>query len=163
MPIDRVVLNASPVITLFRSGLHPLLPQLFPELLVPDSVWNEIVSRAHDDPAARGLPTASWARRTPVTLEPQVQLWGLGAGETAVLSLAMGKPGYTAVVDDRAARRCARVLRIPVIGTAGVVVLAKRRGFIGSVEEALIRLQGAGLWISKGLIETLVQECDREE
>ncbi|WP_371258230.1 DUF3368 domain-containing protein [Thiohalocapsa sp. ML1] len=55
----------------------------------------------------------------------------------------MGNPGYTAVVDDRAARRCAHVLRIPVIGTAGVVVLAKRRGFIGSVEEALNQLQGS--------------------
>lgn len=58
MPIDRVVINASPLITLFRAGLQPLLPKLFPELLVPDSVWNEVVSQAHDDPAARGLPIA---------------------------------------------------------------------------------------------------------
>ena len=103
MPIDRVVINASPLITLFRSGLHPLLPQLFPELLVPDLVWNEVVSQTYDDPAARGLPTVSWARRTLVTLEPQVQMWGLGAGETAVLSFAMRKSDYIAVVDDRAA------------------------------------------------------------
>jgi predicted nucleic acid-binding protein len=161
MPIDRVVINASPLITLFRAGLEPLLPKLFPELLVPDSVWSEVVSQAHDDPAARGLPIASWARRTSVTLAPQVQLWGLGAGETSVLSFAMRKPGYTAVLDDRAARRCARVLRIPVIGTAGIVVLAKRRGFIGSVEEALMCLQGAGLWLSERLVEKLVDECDR--
>lgn len=161
MLIDRVVINASPLITLFRSGLHPLLPQLFPELLVPEPVWNEVVSQTYDDPAARGLATASWARRAPVTLEPQVQRWGLGAGETAVLSLAMCKPDYTAVVDDRAARRCAQVLSIPLIGTAGVIVLAKRRGFLGSVEEALIRLKDAGLWLAEGLIEKLVDECDR--
>ena len=85
MPIERVVINASPLITLFPSRLHPLLPQLSPELLVPDSVWNEVV-KTYADPAARGLPAASWARRTPVTVELQVQLWGLGAGETAVLS-----------------------------------------------------------------------------
>ena len=48
MPIDRVVINASPLITLFRAGLQPLLPKLFPELLVPESVWNEVVSQAHD-------------------------------------------------------------------------------------------------------------------
>ena len=35
MRIERVVINASPLITLFRAGLHPLLPQLFPELVVP--------------------------------------------------------------------------------------------------------------------------------
>lgn len=56
MPIDRVVINALPLITLFRSGLHPLLPQLFPELLVPEPVWNEVVSQTYDDPAARRLP-----------------------------------------------------------------------------------------------------------
>lgn len=161
MPIERVVINASPLITLFRSGLHPLLPQLFPEPLVPDAVWNEVVSQTYADPAARGLPAASWARRTPVTVEPQVQLWGLGAGETAVLSLTLSKPGYIAVVDDRAARRCAHVLSIPLIGNAGVIVLAKRRGLLGSVEEALLRLQAAGLWLSEGLIEKLVNECDR--
>lgn len=55
MPIDRVVINASPLITLFRAGLQPLLPKLFPELLVPDSVWNEVVSQAHDDCAAPPL------------------------------------------------------------------------------------------------------------
>lgn len=37
MPIDRVVLNASPLITLFRAGLHPVLPKLFSELLVPEA------------------------------------------------------------------------------------------------------------------------------
>ena len=30
MRIERVVINASPLITLFRGGLHPLLPELFP-------------------------------------------------------------------------------------------------------------------------------------
>lgn len=41
------------------------------------------------------------------------------------------------------------------MGTAGVVVLAKRRGLIGSLEEALRRLQGAGLWLSEQLIARL--------
>ncbi len=162
MPIERVVMNASPLITLFRAGLHPLLPQIFSELLVPDAVWNEVVSRTYDDPATRGLPDSLWARKTPASLEPQVQLWSLGAGETAVLSLTLSKPGYTAIVDDRTARRCAHVLRIPVIGTAGVIVLAKRRGLIESVEAALIQLHGAGLWLSEQLIEKLAAECDQE-
>jgi hypothetical protein len=29
MPIDAVVVNASPLIALFRSGLHELLPRQF--------------------------------------------------------------------------------------------------------------------------------------
>jgi predicted nucleic acid-binding protein len=160
MPIDRVVINASPLITLFRAGLHPLLPQLFSELLVPEAVWNEVVSRTYDDPATRGLPQSAWAGKTASTVDPAVAVWNLGAGETAVLSLSLHSPGYTAIVDDRAARRCARVLDVRTIGTAGVIVLARRKGLIASVEDALRQLQGAGLWLSEDLIMALAAESD---
>ncbi|MDD5321590.1 MAG: DUF3368 domain-containing protein [Methylococcales bacterium] len=156
MLIDKVVINASPLITLFRADLHQLLPQLFPELLVPEAVWSEVVNRTYDDPATRGLPRSPWAQKVTATVDANVSLWGLGAGETAVLSLALSKPYYTAIIDDRAAKRCARVLQIPSIGTAGVIILAKRRGLIDSVEEALGKLSNAGLWLSEQLIEKLV-------
>jgi predicted nucleic acid-binding protein len=93
MPIDRVVINASPLITLFRAGLHPLLPKLFSELLVPEAVWDEVVNRTYDDPATRGLPQSVWARKTATTVAPAVAVWSLGAGETAVLSLSLRSLG----------------------------------------------------------------------
>jgi len=163
MPIERVVINASPLITLFRAGLSALLPRLFAELLVPDAVWNEVVSRTYDDPAARGLPQSPWARRTAVPTHPPVQLWNLGAGETAVLSLALTNAAYTAIVDDGAARRCARVMGIPTIGTAGIVVLARRKGLIESTENTLRRLQSAGLWLSDDLVAQLAAQSDQDK
>lgn len=161
MPIDRVVINASPLITLFRAGLHPLLPKLFSELLVPEAVWNEVVSRSYDDPATRGLPQSVWARKTATTVDPAVAVWSPGAGETSVLSLSLHRLSYTAIVDDRAARRCARVLGVRTMGTAGIVVLAKRKGLIASVEDALRQLQGAGLWLCEDLIVALAAESYR--
>ena len=107
MRIERVVINASPLITLFRAGLHPLLPQLFPDLVVPEAVWAEVVSRTYDDPATRGLPGSAWARKRPTPVSPDVVAWNLGAGEIAVLSFVQEHREYTALVDDRTARRCA--------------------------------------------------------
>lgn len=161
MRIERVVINASPLITLFRAGLHPLLPQLFPELVVPTAVWNEVVSITHDDLAARGLPQVNWAQQRETQESPDVAAWGLGAGETAVLSFAQHRRDFTACVDDREARRCAAVLGLSMIGTAGVVVLARRRGLIASTEAALRRLQAVGLWISELLIAKLAQADTR--
>lgn len=155
MRIERVVINASPLITLFRAGLHPLLPQLFPDLVVPEAVWAEVVNRTYNDPATRGLPEAAWAIKRPAAISPDVTAWGLGAEETAVLSFAQQNRNYTAIVDDRQARRCARVLNIALMGTAAVVVLARRRGLIDSTEDILRRLQGAGLWLSEVLIAKL--------
>jgi predicted nucleic acid-binding protein len=107
MLIERVVINASPLITLFRAGLHPLLPQLFPDLRVPEAVWKEVVCSPYDDPAAGGLPKASWAEKVQIRSSPEVVAWNLGAGETAVLSFAHHNRDYTALLDDRTARRCA--------------------------------------------------------
>ncbi len=52
MPIERVVINASPLIVLFKSQLADLLPQLFTEILVPKAVWDEVVIDSISDVAS---------------------------------------------------------------------------------------------------------------
>jgi len=38
MPDERAVVNASPLIILFRSGQEELLPGLFAQVIVPEAV-----------------------------------------------------------------------------------------------------------------------------
>lgn len=52
MRIDAVVINASPLITLFRSGQADLLPRLFNRIVVPDAVWQEVVLDEWEDKVA---------------------------------------------------------------------------------------------------------------
>lgn len=158
MRIDAIVINASPLITLFRSGQADLLPRLFGHIVVPEAVWNEVVTDEQDarnDSAARLLGAQSWPVRCEVAVSPRVATWQLGAGETAVLSHALTHPPLRAVIDDRDARRCAQTLGIPMLGTGGLLVLAKRRGLLGSVGEAIAKLQQAGLWVSDDLVRML--------
>lgn len=54
MRIEAVVINASPLIVLFRSGQADLLPRLFSRIVVPEAVWREVLNE-HQDAAARGL------------------------------------------------------------------------------------------------------------
>jgi predicted nucleic acid-binding protein len=75
----------------------------------------------------------------------EIDAWDLGSGETAVLSLALSEPGWTAVLDDRAARNCAKSFDLPTRGTLGVIILARQRGIIPSAAAAMRRLQAAGL------------------
>ena len=46
MPINRVVLNASPLIGLFKSGLVDLIPALFQDIVVPEAVIKEVMAEA---------------------------------------------------------------------------------------------------------------------
>ncbi len=63
MPINRVVVNASPLICLFQSGLANLLPALFTEVIVPEEVCHEILAQGKRDFAAQGLPSTDWLKR----------------------------------------------------------------------------------------------------
>ena len=86
MRIDAVVINASPLITLFRSGQADLLPQLFNRIIVPQAVWQEVVLDEWKDAAALELRQQTWPVIEETEISARVAAWSLGAGETAVLS-----------------------------------------------------------------------------
>jgi predicted nucleic acid-binding protein len=156
----KVVTNASPLIVLCNAGLADLWPQVCAEVLVPTAVWNEVTAGGKDDCAAQILPLVNWAKRIEVTADdPIIRAWNLGAGETAVLNLAHSLPGHRALIDDTAARACAKTLDIPFIGAGGLLALAKRRGLIQSFDEALQAVMDAGLWLSGDIIKLLKQQA----
>ena len=155
MPVDKIVLNASPLILLCNSELSFVLPALFPEIVVPEAVWQEIVNGSQLDQAAQMLPELAWLKQEPVTPVPDVVRWDLGSGETEVLSFAIQHNSYTPVLDDMQAKRCARSLGLQTMGTGTILILAKERGLIDSVEQSLRKLQDAGLWISESIIQLL--------
>ena len=138
------VVNASPVISLARVGYLDLLSPLATEVLIPEAVVGEVLAGAPTDPARKALESGWGRRASPREIPSSVLEWSLGAGESAVLALALERPGSRAVLDDAAARSCARVLGVPVIGTLGIVLQAKRAGLISSASQVIQSLQGIG-------------------
>lgn len=159
MPTDKIVLNASPLILLCNSELSFILPELFPEIVVPDSVWQEIVQGSQHDRAAQMLPELSWLTKVSTIHMPDIVRWDLGIGETEVLSFALQHNEYTPVLDDILAKKCARSLGIPTMGTGTVLILAKECRLIESVEQSLRKLQQTGLWISEPIIQMLKEKA----
>jgi predicted nucleic acid-binding protein len=134
MLIKQIIINSSPLIVLFKSQQAQLLPQLFDEILVPEAVWNEITLASKNDEASQQLPQVNWVQKIEqITITPEVAGWDLGKGEAEVLSLTLNNPTYAAIVDDRAAKNCAKALGIIALGTGGVLLLAKRRGLIPNI------------------------------
>ena len=158
MLIERVVINASPLIVLFKSDQAMFLPQLFQEICLPRDVYGEILA-GKDDLASQQVPQTPWLKPVEIPIHPTIAAWDLGAGESSVLSFAFAYPEYRAIVDDAAARRCARSLGIKTLGTGGVLVLAKRRGLIDSVGDRLQQLRDSGLWLSDSVIDLLKQQA----
>lgn len=66
---------------------------------------------------------------------------GLGRGEAEVIRLALEVEDPLLLLDDALGRRTAEGLGLPVRGTLGVLLDAKRRGLIPAVGPALFQLQ----------------------
>lgn len=160
---ERWIINASPLIVLAKVGQTQLLMTLADEVIVPDAVAAEINDGPAGDPARQFLPPAGGMPvvQTPIA-PPALLAWDLGRGETAVMAYALANPGWTAVLDDNAARKCARSFGIPVKGTLAVVILAKQRGLIPSASDVLRQLQEQDFRISEHIVREALQRTVNE-
>jgi predicted nucleic acid-binding protein len=148
---ERWVLNASPLIVLARVGQEHLFHTLADEVVVPRAVAVEIEAGPADDPARQFIAGGYFAIVEAVPV-PEVLAWDLGAGETAVLSYALRKPEWTVILDDAAARKCARSFGLRLKGTLAVVILAKQRGLIPSATDVLRSLLDIGFRLDENII-----------
>ena len=148
------VVNASPLIALGRLDRLDLLEAVCEQLLIPAAVAREVAAAPAED-AAKAWTSGEGLRwvQDERPVHPMVAGWDLGAGEAEVLSWAFENRTRGAVLDDLAARRCADVLGIPVLGTLGVMVLAKRRGMLAAIEPLLEGLLQGGFRLDPKLVE----------
>jgi len=155
---DTIVVDASPLIVLIKIDLSFVLNELFSTVIVPASVYAEILAGPPDDKARLGLPDLAWLRAVSCdSIDPRIDTARLGKGEADVLSLALGENDASVLVDDAAARRAASALGICCFGTGGLIVRAKQRGVIRSVSDALSSAKDNGLWIGVGIEREILE------
>ena len=153
MRFNRLVVNASPLIVLTKSGLLDIVESLADEWIVPQPVFDEITKKPDVSPARiEKLPKLSVPT---VSMEPCVLGWDLGNGESSVLAFSQNNH-LPVCIDDRAAWRCAQTLGLPTIGTIGLLLRAKKAGLLPTIKAGISQLQNAGLWLSPAFVQQLL-------
>ena len=109
----------------------------------------------YDLPKPLVLP---WADVRPVAplsllLEP---LGFLGAGERAVLTVAMANPDSVAIIDELPGRKVAARFGVNVTGTLNMVLVAKQLGHLPAVRPIMDRLQELRFRVSVDLREHIL-------
>ena len=61
------------------------------------------------------------------------------------------------IMDDLSGRKCARRLGIPVYGTLGIVLMAKKRGAISLARPVMENLIASGLYLSRPLLDEVLK------
>ena len=144
----RAVLDASPLISLYQIHKLELIQALFDERLAPPAVAREIF------PSLGQLP--SWIRGQAPDSVP-VSLQVLDTGEREAIALALQVAANAIVLDDRAARIQAKRLGLNVVGSAGLLVLARRQELIEQVKPDLDAMISHGLYMSEAIYREVLQ------
>jgi predicted nucleic acid-binding protein len=152
MTSPPVVSNSSPLIALDAIGKLDLLQNLFAEIAIPPAVNRE---------TAFSTASALWIREVSLhqPIPPQLSSTSLGAGETEAMSLALELKAQWLLLDDKAARRVAKSLGVPVIGTLGLLLACKRRGLIPAVKPLVDALLQSGFRVSPSLYQRVLTDA----
>jgi len=159
-----VVADTSPLVALSAAGRLDLLPAMWPSVVVPPAVHSELTIRPGEWVAARGIRQA-FGRETWLTLAPVVDVRALsrpasaklGRGEIEVIALAKSM-GVQALIDDYEARLFAQQCGVPVVGTLGVLALARQQGLLDKAEPVIQAMLAAGIYLGPVLVENFLKQ-----
>lgn len=102
-----------------------------------------MVEKGKGQPGAAEAASASWITIEEVKDENLASLFltELDKGEAEAIVLCREQHAEAVLLDEKDARRVARRLGLPVLGTVGVLIWAKRAGLVANLQEQLDALQ----------------------
>lgn len=137
-----IICNTSPFQYLHQINQLQILPALAGQLIVPPAVMQELLIGRSVGIDLPDLSQEPWVVvQSPAGQSALPLIADLGAGESEVLMLALEIPDARVILDDMLARRIAESLNIPLTGTLGLLLDAKRIGLIVQVRPLLDQLQ----------------------
>lgn len=139
---EPVVANAGPLIALATIGKLDLLKDLFEQVLIPQAVYDEVVVHGEGEPGSGEVDKAVWIKTHQAQDRLAVHLLHetLDAGESEAIVLAQELNARYVLLDDGLARRKARLIRLRMTGTLGILLMAKETGLIPAVRPVLDEL-----------------------
>ncbi len=158
----RIVIgDSSALIALATCQALHLLDLLADDVYVPRGVYCEVV--VQDKPEAQTLSAFLEGRVKEVDIERFViDAGSLGRGEIEAMAIAKQLFADVLVIDDQRARRIARINRIPVIGSLGILLLAKKEKLTPQIRQFIEPLRRSGLFFAETLLRDVLRIAGEE-
>ena len=160
-----VVADTGPLIALARGGHLQLLQTLYEEILVPPAVHIELCPGS-GRPGSKRLAAAfeqGWLQVKRPSASATSALDGLililDLGEAEAIVLAEEVDCRFLLIDERKGRAVARRRGVPIAGIAGVLLAAKKHGFIDEVLPLVKDLEQVGYRMSPALVSEIARRA----
>ncbi|MBK9012587.1 MAG: DUF3368 domain-containing protein [Saprospiraceae bacterium] len=160
-----VVADSSPLIYLAWINQLELLASLYGQIVVPEIVYHEVVTRGKGKQGYEQLKAATWMtikQHTDKNRFLSLSL-DLDIGESEAIAISLELNAALLIIDEARGRAKAKELGIPVIGTLGILLEAKAKGLIFSVKEQVeILLEQTTFRVSQPVIDTVLLLANEE-
>ena len=158
--MSRIVCNSGPLIALGILGKLDFLKSLFDEVLVPEAVQKEITQGGLKLAGLECFKRAQWIRMVTPKQKDALLAALLDAGEAGVIALARELGIGLVLIDERKARKVARdVYGLQPIGTARILIEAKKNNLLAEITSPLTELRREGYWIHEDIVHAALREA----
>jgi predicted nucleic acid-binding protein len=151
----KVTSNSSSIIAFSNLGKLRILKDLFGTIVIPRAVEDEVC-------AGRRVRLEEWIEVQDIKDHGLYKMLrsGLDHGESEAIVLYFETNMELLLLDDGEARKVAESFEMRIMGTGGVLLLAKRKGLISAVKDELEILEKEGAFrLSEAVKERLLKEA----
>jgi predicted nucleic acid-binding protein len=159
---ETIVIDTSPLIALVAAlGDLKVLEFLYSTVVVPFEVCQEIEQGGPNGFAVAEFQQALFLQKyhTQVNIPPFLSNL-LDRGETAVIQLALNKSIQTVCIDEIPGRRVARLSGLSLTGAIGILIRAKREGYLFSMPKAIDKMKKKGIRLSDRVIKVALEQSE---
>lgn len=156
-----VVSDATPLIALAKIGHLHILIELFGQVIIPQGVYDEVVTNAPNRPGSAEIATANWIHVQSPTDKTKVAYLrtDLDYGEAEALVLAEELSADWTLLDESKARFAADLIGLRYIGTVGLLLAAKRQGKLNTLRPLLDDLRSKNFHLSNRIYQTVLKQA----
>lgn len=165
MKVFRVAADSSCLIGLAQIDLFRLLKELFSEVYIPDSVYDEVAIQGEGEAGSDDTESAvkdGWIIKKTINDEIAVNALTtiLGKGEAEVIILCKELELDCALIDERTAKNMAELMNVNTMGVLGFIDLAIERGIPIDKKKVIAHPKDLGFRISDKLFKKIFPESE---
>ena len=156
----KVICNTGPLIALSIIDRIDILRHLFEVIAIPEAVHRELMDGGVKNAGLSNYHKVQWIEVMPLSLHTDpLLIKTLDAGEAAVIELARELNADLVLIDERKARKIARnIYDLRVIGSAGILVKAKKYGLLDNISSLLQIMRDSGYWIGDSIVDAALRQ-----
>ncbi len=151
-----LVADSSALIALSLCNALQFLDVLFEEIKVPQAVFDEVT--VEDKKEGIGLSKYLKDKIESVSIEDYVITdFSIGKGDLEAMALYKRLRADKLLIDDKRSRKLAQLNGMNIIGSLGILLIAKEKGLIEQIKPYIEIIKESDIYISEELIDYVLE------